>query len=114
MGPAWRGLVIFVVTARRSRTPRPKEPLSEKTGLKYWNRLYHQKPDGTFEDVTENGLRAGYGVGVAVGDYRNDDYEDLSPGYGANNPYHNKGDGTPRRLPVPSGPQRHALALTGP
>ena len=25
----------------------------EKTGPKYWNRLYRQKPDGSFEDSTE-------------------------------------------------------------
>lgn len=53
-------------------------------------------------------------MGAAVGDYGSDDYAGPVTGYGANNPYHNKGDGTPRRLPVPSGPQRPALALTGP
>jgi hypothetical protein len=31
----------------------PEGTISEKTGPKYWNGIYHQKPDGTFEDVTE-------------------------------------------------------------
>src|SRR6185312_7864861 len=47
----------------------------------YWNRLYRQNRDGSFTDVTESaGLsRAGnsYGMGVAVGDYDNDGFEDL-------------------------------------
>ncbi len=63
----------------------------------YWNRLYHQKPDGTFEDVTEKaGLQGiGYGMGVAVGDYDNDGYEDLYvTAYGGNRLYHNNGNGT--------------------
>src|ERR1700734_3292181 len=43
----------------------------------YWNRLYRQNPDRTFTDVTrEAGLAdAGdynFGMGVAVGDYDND------------------------------------------
>src|SRR5262245_25876742 len=38
------------------------------------NRLFRQREDGTFEDVTErSGLgAAGYGMGVAVGDIDND------------------------------------------
>jgi enediyne biosynthesis protein E4 len=63
----------------------------------HWNRLFHQKPDGTFEDVTEKaGLQgAGYGMGVAVGDYDNDGFEDLYvTAYGGNKLYHNNGDGT--------------------
>ena len=75
----------------------PKGTVPEKTGPKYWNRLYHQKPDGTFEDRTEEaGLQGvGYGMGVAVGDYDNDGYEDLFvTAYGGNKLYHNNGDGT--------------------
>jgi len=43
------------------------------------NRLYHNRGDGTFEDVTERsgaGIR-GYGMGVAAGDFDNDGYTDL-------------------------------------
>ena len=37
----------------------------------------------------------GYGMGVAVGDYDNDGYEDLYvTAYGGNRLYHNNGDGT--------------------
>jgi enediyne biosynthesis protein E4 len=43
------------------------------------NRLYHNRGDGTFEDVTEPsgaGVR-GYGMGVAAGDFDNDGFTDL-------------------------------------
>jgi hypothetical protein len=37
----------------------------------------------------------GYGMGVAVGDYDNDGYEDLYvTAYGRNQLYHNNGDGS--------------------
>jgi len=90
-------LDIFVVNGAPLKDPTPKGTIPEKTGPKYWNRLYHQKADGTFEDVTERaGLQgAGYGMGVAVGDYDNDGYEDLYvTAYGGNKLYHNNGDGT--------------------
>lgn len=90
-------LDIFVVNGAPLKDPTAKGTVPEKTGPKYWNRLYHQKLDGTFEDVTEKaGLQgAGYGMGVAVGDYDNDGYEDLYvTGYGGNKLYHNNGDGT--------------------
>jgi enediyne biosynthesis protein E4 len=61
------------------------------------NRLYKNNRDGTFKDVTkEAGLwDAGWGVGVSVGDYNNDGYEDLFiTYYGQNKLYHNNGNGT--------------------
>src|SRR5580704_17159377 len=68
-------LDIFVVNAAPLSDPTPKGTIPQKTGPKYWNRLYHQKIDGTSEDVTEKaGLQGlGYGVGGAVGDYDFDD-----------------------------------------
>jgi enediyne biosynthesis protein E4 len=90
-------LDIFVVNGAPLNDPTPKGTIPQKTGPKYWNRLYHQKQDGTFEDVTEKaGLQGvGYGMGVAVGDYDNDGYEDLYvTAYGGNKLYHNNGDGT--------------------
>lgn len=90
-------LDIFVVNGAPLGDTTPKNAIPQKTGPEYWNRLYHQKPDGTFEDVTEKaGLQgAGYGMGVAVGDYDNDGYEDLYvTAYGGNRLYHNNGDGT--------------------
>src|SRR5207302_1074650 len=67
-------LDIFVVNGAPLSDPMAKGAIPQKTGPKYWNRLYHQKFDGTFEDVTEKaGLQgAGYGMGVAVGDYDDD------------------------------------------
>jgi len=90
-------LDIFLVNGAPLSDPTPKGTIPQKTGPKYWNRLYHQKADGTFEDVTEKaGLQGtGYGMGVAVGDYDNDGFEDLYvTAYGGNKLYHNNGDGT--------------------
>jgi enediyne biosynthesis protein E4 len=90
-------LDIFLVNGAAVSDPTPKGTIPQKTGPKYWNRLYHQKQDGTFEDVTEKaGLQGvGYGMGVAVGDYDNDGFEDLYvTAYGGNKLYHNNGDGT--------------------
>jgi hypothetical protein len=60
------------------------------------NRLYHQEADGTFRDVTKgSGLDvAGYGMGVAVGDFDNDGWPDvLVTEYGRVRLFHNNGDG---------------------
>lgn len=90
-------LDIFVVNGASLSDPTPKGTIPQKNGPKEWNRLYHQKNDGTFEDVTERaGLQGvGYGMGVAVGDYDNDGFEDLYvTSYGGNRLYHNNGNGT--------------------
>jgi hypothetical protein len=54
-------------------------PSLKKEGPAYWNRLYHNNRDGTFTDVTAKAgvAGAGYGIGVAVGDYDNDGWPDL-------------------------------------
>ena len=90
-------LDIFVVNGAPLSDPTPNGTIPQKMGPKDWNRLFHQKKDGTFEDVTEKaGLQGvGYGMGVAVGDYDNDGFEDLYvTAYGGNKLYHNNGDGT--------------------
>lgn len=90
-------LDIFFVNGAPLSDPTAKGAIPQKTGPEYWNRLYHQKKDGTFEDVTEHaGLQgAGYGMGVAAGDYDNDGFEDLYvTAYGGNRLYHNNGNGT--------------------
>ena len=87
-------LDIYFVNGAPFTDPTPPGTIPQKTGPEYWNRLYHQKPDGTFEDITEKaGLQGvGYGMGVAVGDYDNDGNEDLYvTGYGGNRLYHNDG-----------------------
>jgi hypothetical protein len=61
------------------------------------NRLYRNNRDGTFTDVTaEAGLvRHGWAMGVTVGDYNNDGFEDLFITYwGQNVLYRNNGNGT--------------------
>jgi enediyne biosynthesis protein E4 len=90
-------LDLFLVNGAPLTDPTPKGTIPQKTGQQFWNRLYHQKRDGTFEDVTEKaGLEgSGYGMGVAVGDYDNDGNADLFvTAYGGNRLYHNNGDGT--------------------
>lgn len=72
-------------------------PSLTKSGPEYWNHLYRNNRDGTFTDVTlKAGLMgSGYGMGVAVGDYNNDGYEDLFvAGVHGNQLYHNNGNGT--------------------
>jgi hypothetical protein len=72
-------------------------PSLAKTGPKYYNRLFHNKGDGAFTDVTERAgvAGAGYGMGVAVGDYDNDGWPDLFlANVNGNQLFHNNGDGT--------------------
>lgn len=60
-------------------------------------RLYRNRRDGTFEDQTErSGLLAmGWGMGVVVGDYNNDGWDDLFiTGYGRSFLFRNNGNGT--------------------
>jgi hypothetical protein len=61
------------------------------------NRLFKNRRDGTFADVTEQAglLKTGWACGVCVGDYNNDGFEDLFITYwGQNVLYRNNGDGT--------------------
>lgn len=90
-------LDLFLVNGAPFTDPTPKGTIPQKTGPEYWNRLYHQKSDGTFDDITEkSGLAGvGYGMGVAAADYDNDGREDLFvTGYGGNHLYHNNGNCT--------------------
>jgi hypothetical protein len=60
-------------------------------------KLYHNNHDGTFTDVTHKaGLDVEmYGMGVAVGDYDNDGYDDLFvTAFGQSRLFHNNGNGT--------------------
>jgi hypothetical protein len=68
----------------------PKEPLR--------NALYHNNHDGTFTDVSDKAGLAeskSFGMGVAVGDYDGDGWQDIYiTAYGRNTLYHNNHDGT--------------------
>ncbi len=74
----------------------------ERAGIRpHGDRLFRNRGDGTFEDVTERSKiaaiagRAGYGMGVAVGDYDNDGDPDLFvTRVDAYTLYRNRGDGT--------------------
>ena len=72
-------------------------PSLQKESPAYWNRLYRNNHDGTFTDVTERAgvAGAGYGMGVAVGDYDNDGRPDIFlANVTGNQLLHNNGDGT--------------------
>jgi hypothetical protein len=73
------------------------------------NALYRNNGDWTFTDVTEQaGVGdTGYGLGVTVGDYDNDGYQDLYVNnFGPNVLYHNNGDGTFRPVTNEAGVAR--------
>jgi enediyne biosynthesis protein E4 len=71
----------------------PGHPHGGATTLK----LYHNNHDGTFTDVTsQSGLAIPmFGLGVAVGDYDNDGFDDLFiSALGQSHLFHNNGNGT--------------------
>src|SRR5262244_1506458 len=45
-------LDLFAVNGAPLADPTPREAVPRKTSPASWNRLFHQKADGTFEDVT--------------------------------------------------------------
>ena len=72
-------------------------PSLKKESPKFYNRLFHNNHDSTFTDVTEKAGLAGDGfdMGVAVGDYDNDGWQDIYvASVTKNHLYHNNHDGT--------------------
>jgi hypothetical protein len=93
-------LDVYFTNGAKIEDPMPRDGRPDKSDPAYWNRLYRQRADGTFEDVTEKSGVSGraqnhYGMGAAVGDYDNDGFDDLYvTNYGANTLYRNNGNGT--------------------
>jgi hypothetical protein len=90
-------LDLFFTNGAALKDRMSKDEVPTKQDSKYWNRLYQQKPDGTFTDVTErSGLKGvGYSMGVAAADCDNDGFVDLFvTGYKSDRLYRNNGDGT--------------------
>src|ERR1044072_6342945 len=91
-------LDIFFTNGAALTDPMPKEAAPDKRDPRFWNRLYRQKPDGPFEDVTERaGLRGEvYSMGAAAGDFDGDGRADIYVAAygGAGRLYRNRGDGT--------------------
>lgn len=90
-------LDIYFTNGAQLKDPMPKGAQPDKTDPRFWNRLYHQEPDGTFKDVTEraNVKGRGYGMGAAAADYDADGFVDLYvTAYGGNLLFRNRGDGT--------------------
>ncbi len=90
-------LDIYFTNGAAIADPMPQGAQPDKSDARFWNRLYHQKADGTFEDVTERAAVRGIGYcfGVAAADFDNDGWVDLYvTAYGGNLLYRNKGNGS--------------------
>jgi tetratricopeptide (TPR) repeat protein len=90
-GDGW--LDVYVVQGGPFPEPPSASPPAQR------DRLFRNRRDGTFEDVTQSaglaGFDGGYGHGVAVGDYDNDGHPDLFiTRWRAYALYRNRGDGT--------------------
>lgn len=90
-------LDVFLTNGAKLKNPQPDNESPDKSAPEFWNRLYRNKGDGSFEDVTAKaGVRGtGYSMGVAVADYDNDDDPDLLVTmFGGVQLYRNNGDNT--------------------
>ena len=51
-------LDVFFTNGAKIKDPQPDSQVLDKSSPEFWNRLYRNKQDGTFEDVTEKAGRA--------------------------------------------------------
>jgi hypothetical protein len=102
-------LDIYFVNGAPTPAFRPTKPLR--------NALYHNNRDWIFTDVTDKAGVPGngaYGMGVAVGDYDNDGYDDLFiANYGSNQLYHTNGDGTFTDVTEKAGVKSNTWSIVG-
>lgn len=97
----WPDLYCCQGAAYRGQKP-PGEPPSRGDPCD----VLYQNRNGAFVEVTESAriFEPGYSMGIAAADYDNDGFPDLCvTGYGENVLYHNQGDGTFTRQPLPQG-----------
>jgi enediyne biosynthesis protein E4 len=83
---------------------------SDPDGVRATNHLYRNNGGGTFTDVTSQAGVAGkgFGMGVTVGDYDNDGYEDIYvTNWNSAILYHNNGNGTFTDVTERAGVQNH-------
>jgi hypothetical protein len=93
-----------------------QQPSLEKTGPAYWNRLYRNRGNGTFEDVTEKaGVQAaGFTMGVAAADFDNDGNSDMFvAGVRRNFLFRNSGGGVFEDITTKSGIRNNGWAIGG-
>ncbi len=92
------------------------QPKLDKPDPSYWNRLYRNRRDGTFEDVTEKaGVKAeGFTTGVAVADFDNDGNADMFvAGVRRSFLFRNRGDGTFEDVTEKAGIRNKSWAIGG-
>ena len=99
-------LDLYLLNGASFRDPEPRGSIPQKSGPGDWNRMFHQKSDGSFEDITEkSGLKGvGLGMGVAIADYDNDGFQDIFvTAYGGNRLYRGAGNCTFRDVTEEAG-----------
>lgn len=99
-------LDLFFVNGARLHPQMADDAEPDKSEPAFWNRLYRNRGDWRFEDVTAAAGLAGrgYGMGAAVGDYDNDGDPDLYvTNYGPDILYRNDG-GRFTEVPGPATP----------
>jgi hypothetical protein len=92
-----------------------EQPSLLKNDPKYFNRLYRNRGNWTFEDVTEKAgvTGTGFSIGAAAGDYDNDGHVDLFvTGVNGNTLYHNRGDGTFEDVTQKAGLESHEWSIS--